>query len=148
MALNENPHRSRSIRPVVRTKIDGEPLLPGEIPMIPYYQAKVPPRRESCDLAEVLFERLAAYQDHLDEQAVSLVDRWQIVDPLPDEAVPEEHTWGESGELIEQWFRTGEYLLADDESEPESELTWLDALCERMRRIWARSAEPALNAAA
>jgi len=132
----------RSELPLPRT-YEGRPLLPGEVPIIPYYAVPTGrSRRDSHRAAAALFDDLAL------GTAVAAVreDRWQIAgpyDPIEDGPTgPVEHTWGESGELIEEWFRSGEIELvaAVAEEPPPPSLSFLGALCERIRRVFARTA--------
>jgi hypothetical protein len=158
----------RSTLTVPRT-YEGRPLLPGEVPIIPYYAVSAGrSRRDSHRAAAALFDDLAL------GAAVAAVreDRWQIAgppvggpgpatslslggpgpatsmyDPLEDGPTgPVDHAWGESGALIEEWFRTGEVELeaALAEEPAPTVMSLLEALCERVRRVFARPA-PALD---
>jgi hypothetical protein len=50
----------------------------------------------------------------------------------PAAAMPREG-WGDSGELIEEWFRTGEFLPAEP-AEPARRITWLRGIYQRVKR--------------
>ncbi|HEY3358797.1 MAG TPA: hypothetical protein VGQ83_36450 [Polyangia bacterium] len=147
---------------VMRT-YDGRPLLPGEVPVIPYYPVTAGrSRRDSHRAASALFEDLAI------ESAVAAArreDRWQISIPLeedvtertetpaapaPDDARPQAQGagWGDSGDLIEQWFESGDCLsgavraAAESDAprivapEPSVILAWIGGICDRVRRVW------------
>jgi hypothetical protein len=150
MTPRKNSTRDLAVSGAVRT-YEGRPLLPGEVPVIPYYAVPIARSRdESHQAAAALFD------DLLIESAVEWVreDRWQIsglvdltelAELVEDDSTDRmvlEHAWGDSGELIEQWFRTGEYPVEEAaprelvSPEPSGVRTWFHALRTGARRIF------------
>jgi hypothetical protein len=146
---------------------EGRPLLPGEVPVIPYYRAAAErSRRMSHRAAAALFEdlsleaataaarredrwqsSLAADDDVTEKTPVD--ERWAEAGGADDEGVEAsqmEPVWGEASQMIERWFESGEVLAARvaaapqpvEESEPSLILGWVGSLCERVRRVWGR----------
>ena len=155
----------REIAPVLRSTWDGRPLLPQEVPIIAVEPASEADR-------DPLVAALAMFDDMLSRPAprvatpIESVDRWgmmqqgdsgpQLVDAAVDEVLHGEPTvaegapvmklatdgWGDSGDLIEEWFQTGEFLAAEP-LEPGQPSTWFGALVQRVRRAWSATQTPA-----
>ena len=149
----------KEIAPVLRSTWDGRPLLPQEVPIV----AVEPMPAADTDPLEAA---LAMFDDMLSRPAprvatpIGEVDRWGmlragdsgplLVEAAVDEALPGELTlqegapalematdgWGDSGDLIEDWFRTGEFL-APEAAEPGPRITWFQGILQRMRRAWS-----------
>ena len=60
--------------------------------------------------------------------------------PMFEEGAPAQEMvadgWGDSGDLIEDWFRTGEFLAAES-PEPMPRVPWLRGILQRVRRAWS-----------
>jgi hypothetical protein len=155
----------KEIAPVLRSTWDGRPLLPQELPIIAVEEMPV-------DDTDPLEAALAMFDDMLSRPAPRVAtpiieaDRWGmlragdsgplLVEAAVDEALPGEPTlqegapamqmatagWGDSGDLIEDWFRTGEFLTVDAE-EPAPRTTWLQGIFRRVKRAVAGSPAPA-----
>jgi hypothetical protein len=146
----------REIAPVLRSTWDGRPLLPQEVPIVtvePIPAADIDP----------LEAALAMFDDMLSRPAprvatpIQAIDRWGmihagdsgplLVEAVVDEVLQGEPTlqegapgmemardgWGDSGDLIEEWFQTGEFLAAEP-PEPERRVTWIRGMLQRMKR--------------
>ena len=150
---------SREIAPVLRSTWDGRPLLPQEVPII----SMEPMPAVDTDPLEAA---LAMFDDMLSRPAprvatpIHSVDRWGmiragdsgplLVEAAVDEVLHGEPTlqegapavemtrdgWGDSGDLIEEWFRTGEFLAAES-PEPMPRSQWLRGILQRVKRAWA-----------
>jgi hypothetical protein len=146
----------REIAPVLRSTWDGRPLLPQEIPIV---AAEPAPAADG----DPLVAALAMFDDMLSRPAprvatpIEAHDRWgmlvkgdsgpQLMDAAVDEALQSEPTtaegapvmkvmqegWGDSGDLIEEWFQTGEFL-AEGPIELDQRITWFGQLVRRVRR--------------
>jgi hypothetical protein len=149
----------KEIAPVLRSTWDGRPLLPQEVPIV-----AVEPAPETA--ADPLVAALAMFDDFLSRPAprvatpVDSVDRWgmiqkgdsgpQLIEAVVDEVLQGEPTmaegaplmkvaqegWGDSGDLIEEWFQTGEFL-ASEPIELDRRVTWFGQLVRRVRRVVA-----------
>ncbi len=145
----------KEIGPVLRSTWDGRPLLPQEVPIVsvdPLPAADTDP----------LEAALAMFDDMLSRPAPRVAtpiageDRWGmiragdsgplLIEAAVDEALPGEPTlqegvpveavapdgWGESSDLIEDWFQTGEFLAVN--AEPVPQITWFGSIVERVRQ--------------
>lgn len=158
MRPSRSRRRQREIAPVLRSTWDGRPLLPQEIPIITMDPA---PAAETDPLEAAL----AMFDDMLSRPAPRVAtpiggeDRWGmiragdsgplLVEAAVDEVLPGEPTiqagapalelapdgWGDSGDMIEDWFRTGEFLAAEP-AEPAPRIPWLRGIVQRVRRAW------------
>ena len=158
---------SREIAPVLRSTWDGRPLLPQEVPIITVEPMPAPD-------VDPLAAALAMFDDMLSRPAprvatpIGDVDRWGmiqagdsgplLVEAAVDEALPGEPTlqqgvpalemasdgWGESGDLIEDWFQTGEFLAVN--AAPVPQITWLGSILDRVRQALRGTRAPAETA--
>jgi hypothetical protein len=164
--------KEKEIDPVFRTTWDGRPLLPQEVPIIAV-QEVVEAGTDPLVAALAMFDDMLSRPAPRVATPIEPVDRWGMIregdsgpvllEAMVDEVLAGEPTvqegapavematdgWGDSGDLIEEWFRTGEYLTPEPpESDPP--ITWFGALVQRVRRAWPgrrESAESAWNAA-
>lgn len=158
----------REIAPVLRSTWDGRSLLPQEVPIIAVEPAP------AADM-DPLVAALAMFDDMLSRPAprvatpIECIEHWgmirkgdsgpQLLEAVVDEVLNGEPTmaegapamkmatdgWGDSGDLIEEWFQTGEFL-APEPAEPELPATWFGALVRRVRRAWSSPRQPAATA--
>ena len=152
----------KEIAPVLRSTWDGRPLLPQEVPIVAVEE-------EPAADTDPLEAALAMFDDMLSRPAprvatpIGEVDGWGmlragdsgplLVDAAVDEALPGEPTlqegapalemategWGDSGDMIEDWFRTGEFLTAEP-AEPLPRSTWIRGILQRVKRAWSGTA--------
>ncbi len=136
-------HNRRRIAPA--QTFDGKALLPQEVPAVPCYSAATPARTECHRVATALFQELSARP--VEEAVARVIEGWEITAPCAAEelvaadAACEPHEWGDSGELIEEWFRSGEQDLGEIEAEAAPPPTLLRTLSKTIRRLWARAGE-------
>ena len=148
----------KEIAPVLRSTWDGRALLPQEVPII-----AVEPAPDTA--TDPLVAALAMFDDMLSRPAprvatpIDSIDRWgmiqkgdsgpQMIEAVVDEVLHGEPTmaegapvmkvaaegWGDSGDLIEEWFQTGEFL-ASEPIDLDQRVTWFGQLVRRVRRVW------------
>jgi hypothetical protein len=154
--------KASSIAPVVRSTFDGRPLLPGEVPIVPP-DATSDSEGDALKVALAMFDDMLAEPA---PNAASPVDGWgmiqagdsgpqlmEAIEAAVEEALLAEPTepqispevaatipyeeWGDAGALIEEWFRSGEFLGLEADEGPTNEAgTWLEGLVGRVRRAW------------
>jgi hypothetical protein len=164
------PYRARrrqlkEIAPVLRSTWDGRPLLPQEVPII-----AVEPAPEVD--TDPLVAALAMFDDMLSRPAprvatpIESIDHWGMIregdsgpvllEAAVDEVLHGEPTmaegaplmkvatdgWGDSGDLIEEWFQTGEFLAAEP-IDLDRRITWFGSLVRKVRRAWSGEQTPA-----
>jgi hypothetical protein len=162
--LRARRRQLKEIAPVLRSTWDGRPLLPQEIPII---GAEPAPAADT----DPLVAALAMFDDMLSRPAprvatpIESFDRWgmiqkgdsgpQLMDAVVDEVLHGEPTmaegapamkvthegWGDSGDLIEEWFQTGEFLAAEP-IDLDRRITWFGSLVRRVRRAWLAPRTP------
>ena len=160
--------RQKEIAPVIRSTYDGRPLLPQEIPIV---TIEPPPPVETDPLAAAL----TMFKDMLSRPAprvatpIESIEGWgmirqgdsgpELLDAVVDEVLHGEPTtaegapvmkvtaegWGDAGDLIEEWFQTGEFLAAEP-IELDQPITWFGQLVRRVRRAWSGQRRPAATA--
>jgi hypothetical protein len=158
----------KEIAPVLRSTWDGRPLLPQEVPIIAVEPAPEADR-------DPLVAALAMFDDMLSRPAprvatpIESIDRWgmiqqgdsgpQLLEAVVDEVLHGEPTmaegapvmkmatdgWGDSGDLIEEWFQTGEFL-ASEPIELDRPISWFGHLVRRVRRVMSGEPAPAEGA--
>jgi hypothetical protein len=133
--------RYRSTADDVRSARDGTPMLPNQVPLDPTAGPGLLTAGPVLRAASTTLFRDFCFSPVVSSGAGSRqqVDRWEIGGPGRCALEEEDEAWGEFGDLIEDWFQSGEQSLHGAEYAAVPDTGWMQALAQRLRRFFARN---------